>query len=104
MPASPLAEASADKWASARGGAAPPPFGCAERSPKLCPVVLACPPDRLRSSAPAKAGEEFSVAARNALALWFCLAAKSLTSWVIFIEQNLGPHMEQKCAVFAPSA
>jgi hypothetical protein len=22
---------------------------------------------------------------------------------VIFIEQNFGPHIEQKCAVFAPS-
>src|SRR6185312_722161 len=30
--------------------------------------------------------------------------ANSLTSWVIFIEQNLGPHIEQKCAVLAPSA
>ena len=27
-----------------------------------------------------------------------------LTSCVIFIEQNLGPHMEQKCALLAPSA
>lgn len=26
------------------------------------------------------------------------------TSAVIFIEQNVGPHIEQKCAVFAPSA
>src|SRR3712207_4772814 len=34
----------------------------------------------------------------------FCFAAKSLTSWVIFIEQNLGPHIEQKWAVLAPSA
>jgi len=34
----------------------------------------------------------------------FWRAANSLTSCVIFIEQNLGPHMEQKCAVFAPSA
>ena len=30
--------------------------------------------------------------------------ANSRTSCVIFIEQNLGPHMEQKCAVLAPSA
>lgn len=45
-----------------------------------------------------------SSAARNVSALAFCLAAKSRTSCVIFIEQNLGPHMEQKCAVLAPSA
>jgi hypothetical protein len=37
-------------------------------------------------------------------ALAFCLAAKFLTSCVIFIEQNLGPHIEQKWAVLAPSA
>src|SRR5690349_10620707 len=30
--------------------------------------------------------------------------ANSLTSCVIFIEQNLGPHMLQKWAVLAPSA
>src|SRR6476646_9708666 len=30
--------------------------------------------------------------------------ANSRTSCVIFIEQNLGPHIEQKCAVLAPSA
>jgi hypothetical protein len=34
----------------------------------------------------------------------FCLAAKSRTSWVIFIEQNFGPHIEQNWAVLAPSA
>jgi hypothetical protein len=44
------------------------------------------------------------MAARNVSALAFCLAAKSLTSWVIFIEQNLGRHIEKKWAVFAPSA
>ena len=32
-----------------------------------------------------------------------CSAAYFLTSSVIFIEQKCGPHMEQKCAVFAPS-
>ncbi|MNP37227.1 hypothetical protein D3C76_1306620 [compost metagenome] len=31
------------------------------------------------------------------------LAAYSRTSWVIFIEQNFGPHMEQKCATLAES-
>ena len=31
-------------------------------------------------------------------------AAKSRTSWLICIEQNFGPHIEQKCADFAPSA
>src|ERR1700739_2102838 len=30
-------------------------------------------------------------------------AAYSRTSWLIFIEQNLGPHMEQKWAVFIAS-
>jgi hypothetical protein len=30
--------------------------------------------------------------------------ANSRTSWLIFIEQNFGPHMLQKCAVLAPSA
>ena len=30
--------------------------------------------------------------------------ANSRTSWLIFIEQNLGPHIEQKWAVLAPSA
>src|SRR3954467_7142755 len=30
--------------------------------------------------------------------------ANSLTSALIFIEQNLGPHIEQKWAVLAPSA
>src|SRR3954471_3709531 len=30
--------------------------------------------------------------------------ANSRTSALIFIEQNLGPHIEQKCAVLAPSA
>src|SRR5258706_14493354 len=30
--------------------------------------------------------------------------AASRTSCEIFIEQNFGPHMEQKCATFAPSA
>jgi hypothetical protein len=30
--------------------------------------------------------------------------ANSLTSCVIFIEQNFGPHIEQKWAVLAPSA
>src|SRR5687767_15246791 len=45
-----------------------------------------------------------SSAAMNASASAFCFAANSLTSWVIFIEQNLGPHIEQKCAVLAPSA
>jgi hypothetical protein len=29
------------------------------------------------------------------------VAAKSRTSWLIFIEQNCGPHMEQKCATLA---
>src|SRR4249919_1501370 len=33
-----------------------------------------------------------------------CSRANSRTSWLIFIEQNLGPHMLQKCAVLAPSA
>ena len=32
-----------------------------------------------------------------------CSAAYLRTSSVIFIEQKCGPHMEQKCAVFAPS-
>ena len=31
-------------------------------------------------------------------------AAYSFSSWVIFMEQNFGPHIEQKCAVFAGSA
>ena len=31
------------------------------------------------------------------------LAAYSRTSWVIFIEQNFGPHIEQKCATLADS-
>src|SRR5260221_138090 len=31
---------------------------------------------------------------------WAC----SRTSWVIFIEQNFGPHIEQECASLAPSA
>ncbi len=43
-------------------------------------------------------------AARNVSAPAFCFAAKSRTSCVIFIEQNFGPHIEQKCAVLAPSA
>jgi tetratricopeptide (TPR) repeat protein len=30
--------------------------------------------------------------------------AREILSCVIFIEQNFGPHMEQKCAIFAPSA
>ena len=29
--------------------------------------------------------------------------AYSRTSWVIFMEQNLGPHMEQKCATLDES-
>lgn len=33
-----------------------------------------------------------------------CSLAYSRTSSVIFMEQNLGPHMEQKCAVLPPSA
>ena len=33
-----------------------------------------------------------------------CFAAKSRTSCVIFIEQNFGPHIEQKWADLAPSA
>lgn len=33
-----------------------------------------------------------------------CFAAKSHTSCVIFMLQNFGPHMGQKCAVLAPSA
>src|SRR5271156_3819103 len=33
-----------------------------------------------------------------------CLAAYSRTSWVIRIEQNFGPHIEQKWAVLAGSA
>src|SRR6266446_829557 len=32
------------------------------------------------------------------------LFAYSRISWVICIEQNLGPHIEQKCASLAPSA
>ena len=32
-----------------------------------------------------------------------CSAAYLRTSSVIFIEQKCGPHMEQKCAVLAPS-
>ena len=31
-------------------------------------------------------------------------AANSLTSWLIFTEQNFDPHMLQKCAVLGPSA
>jgi hypothetical protein len=38
------------------GGVAPPPH-CV-RSPKLRPSMLACPPDRLRFSAPSRLGEE----------------------------------------------
>jgi hypothetical protein len=37
-------------------------------------------------------------------ALAFCFAAKTLTSCVTFMEQNSGPHIEQKCAVLASSA
>ncbi len=43
-------------------------------------------------------------AARNVSTPAFCFAAKSLTSCVIFIEQNFGPHIEQKWAVLAPPA
>jgi hypothetical protein len=39
----------------------------------------------------------------NASAGWFCLAWRSQTSWVIFMLQNLGPDIEQKWAVLAPS-
>jgi hypothetical protein len=42
--------------------------------------------------------------AKNPPSPWFCLLAKARTSWLICIEQNLGPHIEQKCAVLAPSA
>lgn len=45
-----------------------------------------------------------SPTAKKVSALALCFAAKSLTLWVIFIEQNFGPHIEQKCAVLAPSA
>src|SRR5919112_664097 len=48
--------------------------------------------------------EEDGSAATNVSTPAFCFAAKSRTSWVIFIEQNLGPHIEQKWAVLAPSA
>jgi hypothetical protein len=34
-------------------------------------------------------------------ALAFCAAAKPRTSWVIFMEEDLGPPIEQKCAVLA---
>jgi hypothetical protein len=44
-----------------------------------------------------------SSAAKKVSALAFCFAAKSLTSWVIFMLQNFGPHIEQKCAAFAVS-
>ncbi|CKT20526.1 Uncharacterised protein [Mycobacterium tuberculosis] len=33
-----------------------------------------------------------------------CSAAYSRTSWVMRMEQNFGPHIEQKCAVLAGSA
>ena len=49
--------------------------------------------------APARAAE--SASARVA---WACAAASWRTSWLTFIEQNLGPHMLQKCASLAPSA
>src|SRR3954471_24196317 len=54
-------------------------------------ATRAPPPASGRSPSPAKAGEDW-------------VRANSLTSWVIFIEQNLGPHIEQKWAVLAPSA
>jgi len=44
-------------------------------------------------------GADFGGGERVVLAL-----GASRTSWLIFIEQNLGPHIEQKCATFAPSA
>src|SRR4051794_3259433 len=31
-------------------------------------------------------------------------SAYSFSSWLIFIEQNFGPHIEQKCAVLAGEA
>jgi hypothetical protein len=42
-------------------------------------------------------------AAKNVSAVAFCFAEKFRTSCVIVIEQSLGPHMEQKCAVLPPS-
>ena len=33
-----------------------------------------------------------------------CSSAYARTSWVILIEQNFGPHIEQKCAVLAGAA
>ena len=42
---------------------------------------------------------------RNSFA-FCCIAASanSRMSWVIFMEQNFGPHIEQKWATLAPSA
>ena len=42
--------------------------------------------------------------ARNSADFCSISAAYSRTSWVIFIEQNFGPHIEQKWATLAPSA
>jgi hypothetical protein len=41
-----------------------------------------------------------SAATKSGGGSWFCNRANSRTSWLIFIEQNFGPHMLQKCAVF----
>ena len=44
-----------------------------------------------------------SAAAKLPPASFWAWASRRM-SWLIFIEQNLGPHMEQKWAVLAPSA
>jgi hypothetical protein len=50
--------------------------------------------------------EFFAIAARISAVDMLSLVprAASRTSCEIFIEQNFGPHMEQKCAILAPSA
>jgi len=50
-----------------------------------------------------KLGDAFAGVLREQLAAQGLAAANSRTSWVIFIEQNLGPHMLQKCATLAAS-
>ena len=47
----------------------------------------------------------FCVFRSNEAVGWLVLLRREVPHFrVIFIEQNLGPHMEQKCALFAPSA
>jgi hypothetical protein len=48
----------------------------------------------------------FAMAARISAveSVSFLPLAASRTSCEIFMEQNFGPHMEQKCATLAPSA